>query len=98
MATKTTYNNIKPYITKDGSEIRELMHPDVHGNVRQSLAEAIVKVGGETILHKHLQSEEIYHITGGHGVMSLGNEQFEVKIGDTICIPPGSSHKIRNTG
>ena len=98
MAIKTTYNNIKSYITKDGSEIRELMHPDVHGNIRQSLAEAIVKVGGETILHKHLHSEEIYHITVGHGVMSLGNEQFEVKIGDTICIPPGTSHKIRNTG
>ena len=38
MAIKTTYNNIKSYITKDGSEIRELMHPDVHGNIRQSLA------------------------------------------------------------
>jgi mannose-6-phosphate isomerase-like protein (cupin superfamily) len=98
MAIKTSYLNIKSYITKDRSEIRELMHPDVHGNIRQSLAEAIVKVGDETILHRHFQSEEIYHITGGHGVMSFGNEQFEVKIGDTICIPPGTSHKIRNTG
>ena len=98
IAIRTTYNNIKSCITKDGSEIRELMHPDINGNIRQSLAEAIVKVGGETILHRHLQSEEIYHITGGHGVMSLGNEQVEVKIGDTIYIPPGTSHKIRNTG
>ena len=53
------------HITKDGSDIRELMHPDVHGNIRQSFAEAIVKIGSETILHRHLQSEEIYHITRG---------------------------------
>ena len=26
------YAEVRPYITKDGSEIRELMHPTVHGN------------------------------------------------------------------
>ena len=31
--------------TLDGSEIRELMHPAVHGNVNQSLAEARVSPG-----------------------------------------------------
>ena len=34
------YRDIEPYVTKDGSEIRELMHPAVHGNEKQSLAEA----------------------------------------------------------
>ena len=37
---KSSYDKVKPYITRDGSEIRELMHSAVHGNNAQSLAEA----------------------------------------------------------
>lgn len=86
------------YTTRDGSQIRELMHPQRHGNVAQSLAEAVVEPGNETLLHKHTQSEELYHITQGEGLMTLANESFIVKSGDTICIPPGTAHKIKNTG
>jgi len=92
------YKTVLPYITKDGSEIRELMHPDVHGNKNQSLAEATVPVGGKTLRHKHAITEELYHITRGHGLMTLGEEQFEVFAGDTICIPPGTEHCIENLG
>jgi mannose-6-phosphate isomerase-like protein (cupin superfamily) len=98
MITKIRYFDIQSYVTKDGSIIRELMHPDIHGNVSQSLAEAIVPIGGITIVHKHLKSEEIYHITQGHGVMFLNGEKVEVEIGDTIYIPIGAAHKIQNTG
>ena len=86
------------YTTRDGSQIRELMHPQLHGNVAQSLAEAVVAPGKETLLHKHKNSEELYHITQGKGLMTLANDSFIVKIGDTICIPPGTAHKIKNTG
>ncbi|AIJ04870.1 hypothetical protein JH146_0019 [Methanocaldococcus bathoardescens] len=95
---KSEYDKIKPYITKDGSIIRELMHPNVHGNVKQSLAEAIVPVGSKTLLHKHYKSEEIYYILEGKGLMTLGDEKFEVKKGDTILIPPEIPHKIENIG
>lgn len=95
---KTQYADILPYVTKDGSEIRELMHPSVHGNRAQSLAEATVPPGGETLLHRHRVTEELYHVTQGTGLMTLGGETFEVRAGDTICIPPGTPHKIRCTG
>jgi len=94
----TSYSDIQPYITRDGSQIRELMHPAHHGNRNQSLAEAIVSPGQETLLHKHLRTEELYHITGGTGWMTLGEEQFAVAQGDTVCVPPGTPHCIRNTG
>lgn len=45
-------------ITKDGSEIRELMHPASHQNKNQSLAEARVPQGTKTLLYKPLMSEE----------------------------------------
>lgn len=98
MTLKTRYAGIRPYVTKDGSMIRELMHPDVHGNLRQSLAEATIPEGAETLLHRHQETEEIYHVTRGEGQMFLGKEQFQVESGDTVCIPPGTSHKIRNSG
>ena len=63
-ALKTAYASVTPFITKDGSQIRELMHPAQHGNHAQSFAEAIVAPGMKTLLHKHRVTEEIYHING----------------------------------
>lgn len=95
---RTHYRQIKRYITKDGSEIRELLHPDHHDISNQSLAEARVPAGVTTYLHRHLQSEEIYHITAGSGEMTLGSERFSVEPGDSVCIPPGTAHCITSTG
>jgi mannose-6-phosphate isomerase-like protein (cupin superfamily) len=95
---KTAYASITPYMTKDGSQIRELMHPQKHGNRAQSFAEAIVAPGVKTLLHRHRVTEEIYHITQGAGRMSLGAQQFAVVAGDTICIAPGTAHCIECVG
>jgi len=89
---------VSPYVTKDGSEIRELMHPAVHGNRAQSLAEATVPAGGRTVLHRHHLSEELYHVTAGHGVMTLGDRRFLIAEGDTVAIPPSIPHALENTG
>ncbi len=98
MASKTEYDQIRPYRTKDGSEIRELMHPDHTGIGSISLAEAQVGAGLETELHRHVRSEEIYYIVRGSGTMTLGDERFPVQAGDSIFIAPGTPHQIRNTG
>jgi mannose-6-phosphate isomerase-like protein (cupin superfamily) len=98
MALRTRITDITAYITRDGSEIRELMHPAAQGNKTQSLAEAIVQQGQQTHLHQHHKSEELYYITNGKGYMTLGAEQFEVTVGDTICIPPATPHCIKNIG
>lgn len=98
MVTKTEYQHIQSYVTLDGSQVRELMHPRVNKNQAQSLAEAIVPPGGQTRLHRHLQTEELYHFISGHGHMTLGDETFVVRSGDTVCIPPGAPHRLTNTG
>ena len=87
-----------PYITKDGSTIRELMHPQVHGNRAQSLAEASVPPGCTTALHRHARTEELYHVMSGRGRMRLGDRVFEVGPGDTVHIAPGTAHCIENIG
>jgi mannose-6-phosphate isomerase-like protein (cupin superfamily) len=98
MGFKTEYKNIASYTTKDSSIIRELCHPDHFGNKNQSLAEALVPVGFETLLHRHGRSEEIYHIIEGSGLMTVDKKPFQVTAGDTVCILPGEAHRIKNTG
>lgn len=92
---KTTYQDIHPYITRDGSEIRELMHPSTHGNRNQSLAEALIKPGQSTLLHRHHHTEELYFVVSGEGLMTLGDSTVAIKTGDTIHIAPGTSHKVQ---
>ena len=91
-------DEVEAYRTRDGSLIRELMHPQVHGNRLQSLAEAELPVGGQTLRHRHPHSEELYHFTHGSGEMELEGEWFAVRAGETVCIDPGRSHALRNTG
>jgi mannose-6-phosphate isomerase-like protein (cupin superfamily) len=98
MSIVSTYTSVVPYITKDGSLIRELMHPVRNSNRSQSLAEATVLPGCETLLHRHRSSEELYHVSHGIGLMTVGAERFEVEPGDTVCIPPGTPHRIRSIG
>ena len=95
---RTRYAEIPAYITRDGSEIRELMHPLLHGNRRQSLAEATVQPGARTLLHRHALTEELYHVSAGNGIMTLGDECFPVAVGDTVLIAPGTPHQIEATG
>lgn len=95
---KTRHADIPAYVTKDGSEIRELMHPALHGASRQSLAEATVPVGTRTLRHRHGATEEIYHVIAGQGRMTLATETFEVGPGDSVLIPPGTTHCIEAIG
>ena len=95
---KISIDRVKAYCTKDGSQIRELIHPDSDMRAQMSLAEAMVLPGRGTALHIHGRSQEIYHITRGCGVMSLGAKDFNVGPGDSILIPTGTQHKVKNTG
>lgn len=95
---KTSLHDIQPYMTKDGSLIRELLHPAVHGNTNLSFAQAVIEPGCTTIVHVHKASEEIYHVVRGNGIMTLGEEQFPIGPGDTVCILPNLKHCVENIG
>ena len=61
--------DVPAFITKDGSEIRELLAYRNSAITNQSLAEARVPVGASTQEHYHPKTEEIYYITAGQGRM-----------------------------
>jgi mannose-6-phosphate isomerase-like protein (cupin superfamily) len=89
---------VTAFITKDGSEIRELLAHRNSAIRNQSLAEARLPIGASTQEHFHPKAEEIYYITHGTGRMRIENKLRDVKPGDAIAIPPGQKHKLWNTG
>jgi len=91
-------NEVPAFITKDGSEIRELLAYRNSDIRHQSLAEARLPVGGSTQEHYHPKAEEIYCITHGTAQIRIEGESRQVQAGDAIAIPPGKRHKLWNTG
>jgi mannose-6-phosphate isomerase-like protein (cupin superfamily) len=88
----------EPFITADGSSIRELAGIPTGNAANQSLAEATVLPGGATIAHYHRNSEEIYLFTSGMGRMRLGDQEDTVRAGDAVVIAPGTPHQLLNDG
>jgi mannose-6-phosphate isomerase-like protein (cupin superfamily) len=91
-------DKVESFTTLDGSEIRELAGQASGNAVNQSLAEATVPPGGETVEHFHRATEEIYFFTHGTGRMRLGDEEQAVGPGDAVVIAPGLRHKLWCTG
>jgi mannose-6-phosphate isomerase-like protein (cupin superfamily) len=89
MLVRNRERDAAPFVTKDGSTIREYLHTSV-----QSLAEASLEPGQSTQRHYHGRSEEIYLIVVGDGELEVGGESRRVAAGDAILIPPKSWHEL----
>lgn len=94
----TNLDDVEPFITLDGSGIRELAGRVSLPAVNQSLAEATVPVGGATTEHYHRITEELYYVTAGRGRLRIDGEERDVGPGDCAVIAPGAVHKLVNTG
>jgi mannose-6-phosphate isomerase-like protein (cupin superfamily) len=87
-------HELEPFTTLDGSTIREIAGPAWTPARNQSLAEATVPAGAETIAHVHHSTEELYFFTAGAGRLRVGDDEREVGAGDCAVIPPGTPHKL----
>ena len=97
---KANLNRVPAFITADGSSIRELAGRARTGPAprNQSLAEATLEPGQETAEHFHPRTEELYYFVAGEGRMRLGEDEEPIVRGDCVVIPPGTPHKLWNTG
>jgi mannose-6-phosphate isomerase-like protein (cupin superfamily) len=93
-----SYAEIQPFVTLDGSEIREWAGRVSEPAQNQSLAEATIPVGGATTEHYHRASEELYLVTAGQGRLIIDAEERIIGVGDCALIPPGARHKVFNIG
>lgn len=91
-------NDARVIHTPHGSEIRPLIDRTTSAITQCSLAEETLPPGCAVTPHRHNQLEEVYYITEGRGVMTVGDEEREVAAGDAVYIPRGHRHTLRNTG
>lgn len=90
--------DVPPITAADGSELREILHPERDSaTIGYSLAVAVVKPGQSTRPHK-LTSSEAYYLLSGMGRMHVGDEAESVHAGNAVYIPAGSVQWIENTG
>ena len=86
------------FIAGDGTQLRELLHPDKQPlELGYSLAHATVQIGQTSVLHS-LTTSEVYYILSGTGEMYIDDEKQLVEPGDTIYIPPNGKQYIHNSG
>ena len=93
-----SYAELEPFVSLDGSEIREWAGRVSAPAQNQSLAEAILPLAGATTEHYHRTSEELYLIIAGEGRLIIDGEERAVGEGDCALIPPGARHKLHNEG
>lgn len=94
----SAYEQIEPFTTLDGSQIREWAGRVSLPARNQSLAEATIPVGGATTEHYHRSTEELYLVTSGRGRLVIDGEERAVGEGDCALIAPGARHKLFNVG
>jgi mannose-6-phosphate isomerase-like protein (cupin superfamily) len=94
----TSYAEIEPFQTLDGSQIREWAGPVSAPAENQSLAEATIPVGGATTEHYHRRTEELYLVSAGCGRLLIDGEERLLEQGDCALIAPGARHKLFNVG
>jgi mannose-6-phosphate isomerase-like protein (cupin superfamily) len=88
----------EPFVTADGSTIRELCGIPTGGTSLQSLAEAMLAPGQATQRHYHAVAEEVYFVLEGEGEMEIDGDRARVRAGDAVPIAPGTRHQITNAG
>lgn len=84
-----------PRYERDGITSYLLMSEMTTGarTITTSLVE--MQPGGKQHIHAH-PNEQTYMILEGHGVMTVGEETLEVSQGESIFIPSGRPHGLRN--
>lgn len=96
--TRVPYASALPYTAADGSLVRELLHPEIHGALKTSLSEMVVAPFGESALYTHPGSDLTVHFLEGRGSMRVDARIFSAAERDTVYVPSGSSWQVHNSG
>ncbi len=81
-----------------GQVSRLLLAPGQFGSRHLAVTWVEGAPGSRQPLHCHPDSEQVYVIVSGHGLMHVAGEEQEVGAGTLVLIPPGAEHAIYNPG
>ncbi len=90
--------HITPIVAGDGTELREILHPDRDPVAASfSLAHAVLTPGASSLRHR-LAALEVYYFVAGRGVVHVDEEETVVGPGCTVVIPAGAVQWVENVG
>jgi putative monooxygenase len=81
-----------------GAEIRTLLSPSNAGSVSGFMGVARLLPGERIAQHYHPYSEEFLFVTEGDLAVDLDDEPWTLRPGEALLIPPGTRHRLRNSG
>lgn len=87
-----------PADCRRGGEIRTLLSPRNAGSVSGFLGVARLQPAERIAEHYHPYSEEFLYVVEGELTVDLDGEPWPLQPGDALLIPPGTRHRLRNTG
>ena len=90
---KVTLDKIEGVIMKDNETY---VLEDNNFLEHLTLSRTCLKPGMSTRGHSHENQEEVYIFTYGKGIMTIGEDKYEAKSGDTFLIPKGKFHRVEN--
>jgi mannose-6-phosphate isomerase-like protein (cupin superfamily) len=88
-------------INRDKPVLRDtyfLVDPKDSPSQRLTMGHTTIYPTGTTTGHTHDNMEEVYYVISGEGVMVVGEDEFEIKPGDGLYVPPGAFHTTYQKG
>ncbi|MDO9348608.1 MAG: cupin domain-containing protein [Anaerolineales bacterium] len=94
-------NSFAALLREEGDKIRRdvfmFINPEDSASGRIQSGITLVYPGCSTKGHSHPDREEVYFFISGRGFMGAdGEQEWEVKAGDTFYVSPGPYHTARN--
>jgi len=63
-----------------------------------SVIQERIPPGAGEISHYHDRARQLFYVLSGELRIQLGEQRFRVAMGDSLEIPPGAHHRVRNEG
>ena len=87
---------MKPVIKSVGAAANPVLGPD-DGTPNYVMLWVQHPPGGSSAQHVHAWEHQAY-IVEGEGVLWVEGEEYPIRAGDAVLVPPDVEHQFRNTG
>ena len=84
--------------TRRGGDVRTLLSPKSVGSTSGFGGVATIGPGDWISEHYHPYSEEFLYLVQGTITVDLDDQPHHLRAGEALLIPPGTRHRLRNTG
>lgn len=86
---------------RDAAVLRDtyfLIDPEQSPSKSLKMGYTTIYPTGTTTGHAHDDMEEVYYVISGEGVMVVGEDEFPIRTGDALYVPPGAFHTTYQRG